>query len=153
MDTLISYFVIGKLDILDILNLCQTNKEINDLCISPYTWRLLLRRDFNVIYKEDDAYNEYGRQLIKYLIGLMIDIGTLYNSIERYVDSSNYYMIALELEGHDITGEGLDNYFGLKIAHAVIEHMLDMVHEDEFTLRSLILYIRFQEQELDKLEV
>ncbi len=48
-----------KLPIRQILNLCKTSTKFQSICNDPYTWKFLLRRDFNMEYSGYDPKTKY----------------------------------------------------------------------------------------------
>jgi len=79
------YRIIQNLDIKDIIYLCQTNSQLFKICDDPYTWKYLLKSDFNINYNGPNPYQVY----IKGWSLKIIDISnSLVNLALQYVNNN-----------------------------------------------------------------
>lgn len=66
-----------KLPIDTILNLCKTDREMIKICNDNLTWTILLKRDYNVDYRENKPLKEYINYISNEIIMLLQEINRL----------------------------------------------------------------------------
>lgn len=63
-----------QLPIESILNLCKSSKDMAQICKDPTTWNILLKRDYGITYRGNNALKKYTKNVIRDIVALLYDI-------------------------------------------------------------------------------
>ena len=92
----------------DLLQLCKTSRKFRMLCSNDSTWKLLIRRDFNVMY--EDVYPERVYMFYKYNVKaakraqrLIQTLDSTYTVLDYTFDSAGNKIKSRDLGSEEIT--------------------------------------------------
>ena len=133
-----------RLPIESILNLCKSSRELAQICADPTTWNILLKRDYDIEYRGQNALTEYTKNLIRDIVSLLYEISELPRT--QYTleyREANELKIALEFLGHSNTNR-YSAIHGNKIGSKAVSQLKSL------TLSSLVQYRQILQDEIEE---
>ena len=112
----------------ELIRYCSGNKELLKICQNPDTWRYLLERDFDIIYKSDNPQKKYYKQVLKRFSQDQFSSGRYYENEIIYdgLNKNSYdglqysYRIALSALGID---DYVSTLFGNKVGNTFVSFL------------------------------
>lgn len=121
-----------SLPIKDLLSLCRTNREFNDICRQNSTWVYLIQRDFGASYNGPNAYLAYRkyREILTYFSSVYPIITSLaLEMIYNYVPNYDLLIARLEKAHGDYPAERDIYILNFNMVHRAI---INRLKGDEF---------------------